>query len=337
MTHHRHHTDQSAENNDVQLAEPDVAQAVEAPETLQYPAHLQRLDWEWSDWNALTPAVPHSQATATAATVSVSPNTTSVNEALTDWAGDSGFNVVFVKPEGERSTKSWTYSSSKLKLYTKMNEFCSVHFVTERAPPRGSVVCVVGVFLDSEWRRQNVERCAAHARVEDRSNRLPSGEHPFPRHWIRCDHPRTRYCVDEANGGRHFLCVPFEAPEAASNCPFTYHLAFMCRNSCPGSPGRKATEVVFILQSPEGRDIARRVIEVKVCACPSRDRSHDEQAPTPSHSSRSPNNDSSSGSGNERPFYLTVRREHYPLLRLVHDSLEFAHSSQRQPSESPKD
>lgn len=333
MTHHWHHTVQSAESNDVEFAElpwapDDVVQVAQVPETLPLPADFQQCNWEWSDWNALTPAVPRSQAMATA---SASPNTTSVNEAVADWAGDYGFRVVFVKPEGVRSSStSWTYSNAKRKLYTNMKEFCSVHFITERAPPRGSVVCVVGVFLDSEFRRHNVERCSAHARLEDGSNQLPSGQHPFPCHWIRCDHPRTLYCLDEANGGRQCLCLPFEAPEAASNDPFTYHLAFMCRNSCPGSPGRKATEVVFILQSPEGRDIARRVIEVKVCACPLRDRRHDEQAAAPSHSS-------GSDSGNEGPFLLAVRREHYALLRLVHESLEFTHSCRREPHESPED
>lgn len=322
-----HHSDQRAENDS-----PDLPWVLNDMETGELEADLQPLQplqqfiWQ-PDWNLLAPAVPHDPETNM---VLVSPNTASVNQRVCDWPGDWGLSVVFDEPQRSGKGMPWTYSESRQKLYANMNVFCPVHFVTERAPPRGSVVCVVGAFRGSESRQENVKRCPVHAGVADSSNQLPSGTHPSPDHWIRCDHPYTRYCQDDANGGRQCLLLPFEAPEPASNHLFTYRLAFMCRNSCVGGPHRRATEVIFILQSPEGHDIARRVIEVKVCACPGRDRLHDEpQLSGPTRGS--PRNDeSSSDSADEGPFYLTVRRQEYPILRQVHEGLEIAWAVQLQ-------
>ncbi|CAN7992151.1 unnamed protein product [Ixodes hexagonus] len=315
-----HHLDPWAENDNPEL--PWVLNVMETVEAGELQPDLSQFVWG-PDWSAPALAAPQDLETEP---VLGSPNTASVNQKVVDWPGDSGFSVVFDEPHKTGKSMSWTYSKSRRKLYVNMNVSCPVHFATERPPPRGSVVCVVGAFRESESRRQNVGRCPVHAGVADNSNQLSGGTHPFPDHWIRCDHPDTRYCRDEANGGRHCLSVPFEAPEPASNHLFTYRLAFMCRNSCAGGPNRRATEVVFILQSPDGQDIARRVIEVKVCACPGRDRMHDEQpsAPAPTHSSSSPHNESSSDSGSEGPFFLTVRPEDYPLLRRVHEGLELA-------------
>lgn len=204
------------------------------------------------------------------------PNTISVNQNISDWPGDFGFSVRFDDEPKTGKNMTWALSVSRRKLYVGMNMLLPVHFSTERPPPPGSVVCVVAAYRDCNFRRENVERCPHHADLKHVSNKLTTGTHPYPEHWIRCDHPATRYCRDMQNGGRHCLYLPLEAPEPISNHPFTYCLAFMCHNSCTGGPSRKSTDVIFILQSPGGKDIARAVFEVKVCACPGRDRDHDE-------------------------------------------------------------
>lgn len=316
-----HQSDQRADD-----VSPDLPLVLNTIETGELDAPLQQFIWQ-PDWNLLAPAVPHDPETSM---VLASPNTASVNQRVCDWPGDWGMSVVFDEPERSGKGMHWTYSESRRKLYVNMNVLCPVHFEMERAPPLGSVVCVVGAFRESESRQENVGRCPVHAGEADSSNQLPSGTHPSPDHWIRCDHPYTRYCQDD--GGRQFLLLPFEAPEPGSNHLFTYRLSFMCRNSCVGGPHRRATEVIFILQSPEGHDIARRVIEVKVCACPGRDRLHDEQQLSgPTLGSFSPSNEeSSSDSGDEGPFYLTVRRQEYPILRQIHEALEIAWAVQLQ-------
>lgn len=207
-----------------------------------------------------------------------SPSTMCVNQYITNWPGDVGFSVCFDNEPKKGKSMTWTFSDTYRKLYVSMNKFFPIHFVTEHAPPQGSVVCVVAAFRESNFRMENVGRCPEHSGVKDKSNNLDGERHPHPEHWIRCDHPSTRYCQDSRNGGRHCLCIPFEERDPHNNDVFTYRLAFMCRNTCPGGPSRRATDVVFILQNPVGQDIARNVLQVKVCACPGRDRKHDEDA-----------------------------------------------------------
>ncbi|KAL3202313.1 hypothetical protein MRX96_012096 [Rhipicephalus microplus] len=214
---------------------------------------------------------------------------------------------------------------------SKYIEPCPIKFVTDRAPPEGSFVCAVAVFRESESRRENVLRCPAHRTPEDA---LDAGARVDQ--WFHCDHPQAQNCCDDANGGRYCVRLPLGTE------PFS--LTFGCRNSCPGGLRRRATEMVFLLQSPEGLDLARSVVQVKVCACPGRDRRHDEQqgeereraeqaarAALPSTSMHRDTDGSSSDSGGEgRGGALLLRvkgREMYKFLYKLHKSLEISHAT----------
>lgn len=196
--------------------------------------------------------------------VRLAPNTSSVNQSVAEWPGDFGFSAVIAGQARAGKNITWTYSEQLRKLYVTMNAPCPVRFVTERAPPEGSFVCVVAAFKESDSRQENVLRCPAHPMPADA---LSVGT--LKDQWFHCDHPGAQYCCDSANGGRHCIRLPLESD--------TFNLKFGCRNSCAGGPSRRATEIVFLLQSPEGQDLARSVVQVKVCACPGRDRRHDEQ------------------------------------------------------------
>uniref|UniRef100_H2ZH73 Cellular tumor antigen p53 n=1 Tax=Ciona savignyi TaxID=51511 RepID=H2ZH73_CIOSA len=52
---------------------------------------------------------------------------------------------------------------------------------------------------------------------------------------------------------------------------------FMCLSSCVGGINRRPLNVVFNLENAEGQIIGRRVVEVRVCSCPGRDRSQEEK------------------------------------------------------------
>ncbi|XP_065299638.1 cellular tumor antigen p53-like isoform X2 [Dermacentor albipictus] len=261
------------------------------------------------------------------------PNTSSVNQCVNEWSGDFGFSAVIASSPKAGKNVNWTYSERLRKLYAVVNAPCPIRFVTERAPPEGSFVCAVAVFRESESRRENVLRCPAHRTP---ANALGAGSREDQ--WFHCDHPQAQNCCDEANGGRHCVRLPL-GPE-----PFS--LTFGCRNSCPGGLRRRATEVVFLLQSPEGQDLARSVVQVKVCACPGRDRRHDEQgeereraalvarAALPStsmHRDADCTDGSSSDSGGEGrggTFLLRVKdRDVYKFLYHVHQSLEGTHAA----------
>lgn len=265
--------------------------------------------------------------------ITVAPNTSSVNQCVNEWPGDFGFSAVIASTPKAGKNVNWTYSEKLRKLYAVVNAACPIRFVTERAPPEGSFVCAVAVFRESESRRENVLRCPAHRTP---ANVVDAGSHGDQ--WFHCDHPQAQNCCDNANGGRHCVRLPLATE------PFC--LTFGCRNSCAGGLRRRATEIVFLLQSPQGLDLARSIVQVKVCACPGRDRRHDEQqgeerqraAPVPRaalpstsmHSDADGTDGSSSdSSGEDRAgtFVLRVNdRAVYRFLCQVHQSLERTHA-----------
>ena len=57
----------------------------------------------------------------------------------------------------------------------------------------------------------------------------------------------------------------------------TEMFAFMCFSSCAYGPSRRPIEVIFTLEK-DGQTLGRRVVEIRVCACPGRDRNSDEKA-----------------------------------------------------------
>lgn len=57
----------------------------------------------------------------------------------------------------------------------------------------------------------------------------------------------------------------------------TEMFAFMCFSSCASGPSRRPVEVIFTLER-DGQTLGRRVVEIRVCACPGRDRKSDEKA-----------------------------------------------------------
>ena len=57
----------------------------------------------------------------------------------------------------------------------------------------------------------------------------------------------------------------------------TEMFAFMCFSNCASGPSRRPVEVIFTLEK-DGQTLGRRVVEIRVCACPGRDRKSDERA-----------------------------------------------------------
>ena len=62
---------------------------------------------------------------------------------------------------------------------------------------------------------------------------------------------------------------------------------FMCNSSCVGNLCRRPVNAVFTLESSEGDVLGRRVVELRVCACPGRDRDAKETAASRSVQSQS--------------------------------------------------
>jgi len=56
---------------------------------------------------------------------------------------------------------------------------------------------------------------------------------------------------------------------------------FMCNSSCVGNLSRRPISAVFTLESANGEVLGRRVVGLRVCACPGRDRDAEETMATP--------------------------------------------------------
>ena len=56
----------------------------------------------------------------------------------------------------------------------------------------------------------------------------------------------------------------------------TEMFAFMCFSSCASGPSRRPVEATFTLEK-DGKTLGRRVVEIRVCARPERDRKYDER------------------------------------------------------------
>ena len=207
---------------------------------------------------------------------------------------------------------------------------CPIKFKTSFQPPKGSIIRATPLYVKPEHVQEVVQRCPNHATSKE-FNEL----HPAPSHLVRCEHTLAKYC-DHAYTGRHSVSVPHEEPQAGSDW-VTNLYQFMCFSSCVGGLNRRPLQVVFTLEH-EGEVLGRQSVEVRICACPGRDKKGEENAifPTPKPVKRGYSSASALGQsvakkakmatgGCKEEFTLVVRgRENYEMLCRLRDSLELA-------------
>ncbi|XP_057300066.1 cellular tumor antigen p53-like isoform X2 [Hydractinia symbiolongicarpus] len=228
-------------------------------------------------------------------------------------------------PHTESATKSadYTYSPSLEKLYVQRGAHCPFKFKTTSRPPPNSYVNILAVFKGNHVLSEPVRRCSNHAEGDDEGN---------PRyHFIRANTRQAQY--DTSESGRLFLTIPYTGPPAGAEFQ-TELLSFMCFNSCGhSSHSKRRIDVIFTLEN-NGQVLGRQVIEVRVCACPGRDRNNEEAA-SPRNGARSIRRASyvgpgrggkrrkvSSTAGDEEYVIKTNNHAYYQVLSQLLHSLE---------------
>lgn len=256
-----------------------------------------------------------------------------------NYPGDYGFNISIPAPAKETKSTTWTYSTVLKKLFVKMVAPCPIRFSTSQAPSPGCFIRAMPIYMKPEHVNEAVIRCPNHA-----SSKEHNENHPAPSHLVRCEHIVASFHEDSITG-RQSVIVPYEVPQVGTE--WTTHLyQFMCLGSCVGGPNRRPMQIVFTLEK-DNQILGRQTMEVRICACPGRDRKAEERPLAPKTFNAA--TDLSSGfnghwnAGTTRKrrhedddtssFTLTVRGiENYEMLCKIRDSLEMASLFQQQQS-----
>ncbi|KAK2165777.1 hypothetical protein LSH36_45g04026 [Paralvinella palmiformis] len=273
-----------------------------------------------------------SSVTSTSSPVlQISPSPVTLSQSVpssTAYRGDYNFEISFEHQTKETKATTWTYSESLGKLYVRMATTCPIRFRTSSEVPPGAVIRALPVYMRPEHVQDAVRRCPNHATSTENNE-----DHPAPSHLIRCDHKMAAYVVDPYNG-RQSVIIPQEQAQAGSLW-VTNLYQFMCFSSCVGGLNRRPMQVIFTLER-DGIVLGRHAVEVRICACPGRDRRADESSAASNSNGQSGNrkrpaskmNLSISPSGKRHRgevFTLTVSsRENYDILCKIRDALELA-------------
>jgi hypothetical protein len=238
---------------------------------------------------------------------------------------------------------SWTYSKQLNKLFCIRGVACPIEISVTQTPPVGSIIRACPVFSKPEHAQERVKRCENHKKAS--LENITDQNCP---HFLRCNHNLAWY---EQNTTHESVTIPYEKPQIGSEAT-TVLYQFMCFSSCVGG-SKKPVSVVLSLEL-NGQVLGRDSFEVKICACPGRDRNMEEKKLCKRKSTRNPvavavlpettkkpsfTNKNAIDKVQENDDIYTIRvkgRENYLLLKKIAESLEIQRVYQNMKNLSPQ-
>ncbi|XP_026546206.1 cellular tumor antigen p53-like [Notechis scutatus] len=269
-----------------------------------------------------------------------------------DYPGQFGFNLEF-EPSGTAKSVTYTFSPSLNKLFCQMGKTCKVLVKMTGVPPSGSVVRAMAVYKRSEHMAEVVRRCPHHER-EHNDEAIPAD------HLIRVEGNLQAFYHTHPTTNRHSVLVPYQKPQVGMACTIILY-NYMCNSSCMGGMNRRPIQTILTLETAQGEVLGRRCFDVRVCACPGRDRRMEEYTQQKAKSSeptkKAPLQDQRPCAPSRRPvqilpeedepecesgaepevYTLTTRnRAHYDIIKKLLDALEFKEAHGRENTEGCK-
>ncbi|RZC32703.1 P53 domain containing protein [Asbolus verrucosus] len=200
-----------------------------------------------------------------------------------EYPGPLNFEV-YIIPNEQKTP--WEYSPKLNKIFIGINLKFPVAFSVKTRPNNMKLyVRATPVFSQAQFFQELVHRCIGHQHPQDPTNKglLP---HIF-QHIMRCSNEEARYFGDKNEKARLNIVLPLSSPQAGTEIVREFY-QFVCKNSCPLGMNRRPIEIIFTLEDQNGQVLGRRIVAVRVCSCPKRDREKEERDAEKSEKASSP-------------------------------------------------